>query len=124
MMKKIFFLGLMILLFFANPAFGVLTVPQGSPLQPIPLDTGPSYNQNVNSDDSIYSKSQRIDQEQIAPPSPSSGGESAAAPVSVPVADSVAVSDEPIIIYWIFLIAGFVGLVGSLAWIYFRFREK
>jgi hypothetical protein len=125
MNKKIFFIILISLLFSAGPSYAALQVPVGRALQPIPQDTGPSYDQNINSENNPYNKSQSTDQQQIlqAPGTIPESNVTAPAPVTVPVADTVAVSSEPIIIYWILLIVGFLGLVGVLAWLYFRFRK-
>lgn len=123
MRHKIFFSILVTFLFFAKASFALVTVPEGTPLQPIPQNTVPNINQNVNSIDSTYSQNQRQEQEQISPPSPSpaqSGNEDTTSPAPD---TNVVLSTEPIWLYWGTLILGSLGLVAALSWLYWRFRK-
>lgn len=109
----------MFCLFFAMPAFAALEVPRGT-LQPIPENSAPSYNQNVNSEGGFYSQNQKLGQEQIIPPAPKPGEE----PIpQVPIAAPIAPSTEPILLYWLLLIGGSLGLIAAMGWVYWRFRN-
>jgi hypothetical protein len=123
MTQKILFSILLALLFAAHASFAARTVPIGTPLQPIPQNTAPSYSQSVNSDASTFSASQKLEQKQLEPPAPAPNADQpnpANPPLPSPV---VLASSEPILLYWILLIAGSLGLIGVLAWLYYRFRR-
>ncbi|MEJ0021474.1 MAG: hypothetical protein WDN47_02715 [Candidatus Doudnabacteria bacterium] len=123
MKQKIFFSILLAVLFFARPSIAARMVPIGTPLQPIPQNTAPNYSQSVNSPDSTYNQTQALDQKQISAPSPSPTPEVQPVPVGVPAVNLVAPSTEPVLLYWILLIVGTLGLIAVIAWLYYRFRQ-
>ena len=106
----------------AGSASAARLVPKLAPLQPIPEDSTPSINQNVNSTNSPYSQSQKLEQSQTVPKNSTPGPAPDQSPSPNQVVETSAAS-EPVGLYWTLLILGLLGCGGVIGWAYLRFRK-